>query len=127
MQESQIAESLKANIPKTEPVVAAPPEPVAPGASAFDSNVALDDGLLMQSVCEYLDLPQNASLNPKTNDYLKQIIGFAAQEAGSSDRQQVLSIIQRYENALGTTYHPDRFLKLYTFIKTRSYLNDVGL
>jgi hypothetical protein len=128
MQENQIAESLKANIPAPDPVVApVADEPVAPGASALDSSVALDDGLLMQSVVQNLGLLPQASLNPDINDKLKLVIKFAADEAGTSDREAVLSIIDRYASALGITYHENKFSKLYAFIKTRTYLNDVGL
>ena len=124
--ETQIAQKLAENVPRSAPVIDSPPTEVLTGPSALQSNVALDTDTVAQEVAMALDLPLSATLIPENNSRLKTIIEWASRMGDTADKDQIKNIISRYQDILGLTYREDKFMKLYAFAKTQLFISEMG-
>lgn len=116
MDEQTVAAQVAQNIHKEEhipaPIVAEEPQP-----SAFDSNVALNDPTFAVQLQDYFDIPRVERYNEVTQQQLREVYGWAAERAGSTDLDKVLPIVRALENELGATFTTDKLQRLAKFVK----------
>jgi hypothetical protein len=116
MSEEQIVNNLTQNIP-TETHIPAPTVAEEPQPSAFDSNVELNNPLTALQLTDYFNLARIDVYNEHTQRQLRDVYGWAAEKAQSTELVKVLPIIRMLENELGATLATDKLQRLAKFIK----------
>jgi len=115
MDEQQIAQNLQANI-KTEAHIPAPIIEDSPQPSAFETNIELTDPAISTQLADYFDLARLDRHNELTQKDLREVFRWAAEQAQSTDLNEVLQQIRAAEAQLGLTWKQGRLQKLARYV-----------
>ena len=118
MDESQIAARVAQNVPQDNPVAAPAPATDTPEEQGglLDYSVALNDVGTLTRIQDYFDVPRLDRYNEQTQKQLRDVYGWAADIAKSTDLDKVLPIIRALENELGLTFKPGKLPRLAKFV-----------
>jgi hypothetical protein len=116
MDETQIAERLKENLPKSEPVSDAYPEPEV-ATDPDTSNLPLENYVLKQEVAEFLNLPRGYRNNPELVNQLESVLAWAQDLAGTSSRDDILHILSKRQGEMGIREKADKLSRMYQYVK----------
>lgn len=115
MDEQQIAKTVAQNIPIEEhipaPVIEEKPQP-----SAFETNIELTDPAISLQLADYFDLERLDRHNELTQKDMREVFRWAAEQAQSTDLNEVLKQIRVAEAQLGLTWKQGRLQKLAKYV-----------
>ena len=119
MQEQQIADKLKQNLPP-------PPAPVAPTIAPVNTeepsanipNLELDE-ITLYKLNDFFGIRYSPYEN-ETNNRINFIYETIAEQIGTRDYGFIVQEIARYQQMLGANYADDRLFKVYKWMKLDS-------
>lgn len=130
MDETQIAEKLRKNIPVPPPSDGTTdPEPPKPEEIDLYHQVShpLENTVLKQQLSDYLDLTPSSKLNPEIQDKIETLLEWAVNESQSKDLADILEIIGKRQGEMGIRHKSDKLSLLYRDIKLSKQMRALQL
>ena len=120
-------EAIAAKLAEQANPVPAPPmtTPETPGEpvkedSDFHHNLPIENSVEKLNFMDYFQIPSQNRHAPEIATWLDTVMDWARDEAGSSDYNDMLRVINDQERVMGNKIKPDRLLRLWQFVKINS-------
>lgn len=126
MDEAQIVEKLKQNIPQQ---IYQPPAPAdsPSGDPAFQSNITLGDPIVALRLNDYFELSRADRYSEERQHQLKTVLEWASAKAQSNDILDILKVLQEKELEIGHKPFLDRLKTIYRLAKIEAQANYLEL
>lgn len=115
MDETQIVETLKQNVPTPEPEVR--PEPEITEPEPMHNGLPLETALARNELFDYFDIKSYEKRSPEVVQWVDTVLEWAKETAQSSELAEVLRVIGRQERIMGSNSKPGRLFQVYKYIR----------
>lgn len=117
MDESQVAQRVADNIPVVDsPITNPAPLPEPEPGDPIHNSLPMETTLQRIEMLDYFELPPSYRKNPEVLQQIDTIIGWARDNAPSTELADIFRVINRQENMLGSRFKPGRIAKLNRYI-----------
>lgn len=116
MNEAQVAEQVAQNLPPSQPELN-PQYPEPEANTDVVHGIPLADYVMTSEVMDYFNIATGAKSSPEVSAQMQEILQWAKQNAESPDLAGILRTLRHAETSLGNQLKPDRFARLYRFVK----------